>query len=234
MARLASYTVQVSHRHNDHLDLACPISIDTDADEMMDEEHSSRRKVALADKSNIEVISDITDSEEEINEQELNDSLQQESCSSRLKQRAAPGSATEHRSQKQLRQQQGQSTSSSSRSYQQNRKRKPPQPEEEDLEEELDCNSEQYVAEVKRLRESKLKHNKNEQLRLAPPTYRVALLKFVLNLALHTCFQCILINAQRMHEGDCSQFVCLSVCVCVCVCMFVADLVPAYDVCATN
>ena len=40
------------------------------------------------------------------------------------------------------------------------------------------------------------------------------------------------INARRMREGYCSQFVCLSVCLFVCV--FVADPVQAYDACATN
>ena len=34
----------------------------------------------------------------------------------------------------------------------------------------------------------------------------------------------LVINARRMREGYCSQFVCV----------FVADLVPAYDACATN
>ena len=38
----------------------------------------------------------------------------------------------------------------------------------------------------------------------------------------------IIINAWRMHEGYCSQFVSLFVCV------IVADLVTAYDACATN
>lgn len=153
---------------------------DTDADEMA-EDCNRGEYDSLAEKSSAALSDiDITDSEEEPDEQDqeddMGDSLQQRDNS---RSKLQPATAAHHdqaspsdskrRSQKQC-QHQGQgshSTSGSSR-HQGNRKRPRLVQEQEDQQEgeqEIDCSSEQYAADVRRLRESKLKHNKNEQMR---------------------------------------------------------------------
>ena len=139
---------------------------DTDADEMADEEYHSGEEEATADRSNAD-LSDISDSEVEADEEQqedIDDSLQQGKGSSsgsscKSAKRAASQVPPGNKCWSQKQEEQMQSTSGK---YRQGRKRRHAAP---DAQQELDCSSEQYAADVKRLRESKLKHNKNEQLR---------------------------------------------------------------------
>ena len=124
---------------------------DTDGDEPMDEEYQEQEETtATSDKSINDDQSDISESEGEeedvLQEQDLDDSLQ-EGCGSNSRASKFPLACGKH-------QKRG---GDGARHQRQCRKRKR---RDQDF-----STGDQFAAEVKRLKESKLKHNKNEQLR---------------------------------------------------------------------